>query len=156
MATPNYNTLLQSFWTPTLPSPEAADSPQSLNPEPSPDDIAQFLGDQLLWQETIPAQVGEAYPMPKSLPPALKQALTAQGFSHLYSHQLKALKAIRAGNDVILTPPTAAGKTLAAYVGILEGCLQQSYRCLSFYGLKALASDQNNKLQALINSRPLA
>ncbi|MDX2241578.1 MAG: DEAD/DEAH box helicase [Leptolyngbyaceae cyanobacterium bins.302] len=154
MATPNYNTLLQSFWNPTVPSSTVADNTESLNPKALPDDIAQFLGEQLLWQETIPAQVGELYPIPKSLPSALTQALTAQGFSHLYSHQFKALKAIRAGNDVILTPPTAAGKTLAAYIGILEGCLHQGYRCLSFYGLKALASDQNNKLSSLLKAMP--
>lgn len=61
---------------------------------------------------------------------------------------------MRAGRDVVLTPPTASGKTWDACVGILEGRMQRGDRCLSFYGLKALASDQNTKLNALLEQMP--
>ncbi|KAM3101054.1 DEAD/DEAH box helicase [Phormidesmis sp. 146-12] len=151
MPSPNYAALLQELWTPAA----TATEPEQSEPEILDDgDIFQFLGDQLLWQETIAAQSAEVHPLPKSLSTALKQALQAQGIETLYSHQRLALKAIRAGKDVVLTPPTASGKTWAAYVGILEGCMAMGDRCLSFYGLKALASDQNTKLNALLEQMP--
>jgi DEAD/DEAH box helicase domain-containing protein len=147
MPSPNYAALLQELWIPAATTAE----PKQSEPEILDDgDIFQFLGDQLLWQETIVAQAAKVHPLPKSLPTALKQALQSQGIETLYSHQRMALKAIRAGKDVVLTPPTASGKTWAAYVGILEGCMTRGDRCLSFYGLKALASDQNTKLNALL------
>lgn len=151
MPSPNYAALLQELWTPGA----TTTAPEQSEPEVFNDgDIFQFLGDQLLWQETIAAHSAEAYPLPKSLPIALKQTLQTQGIEMLYSHQRMALKAIRAGKDIVLTPPTASGKTWAAYVGILEGCMKRGDRCLSFYGLKALASDQNTKLNALLEQMP--
>lgn len=56
------------------------------------------------------------FPPPESwngcLPPALRDALTTLGISALYSHQVEAIKRIRAGEDVVLEAPTASGKTL--------------------------------------------
>ena len=99
MSTPNYGALLQSFWTPaTQPIPEDSSLSQTIEPA----DIAEFLGDDLLWQTTTTAQEPDLRDIPGDLPPELALALHEQGIDRLYSHQLKALQAIRAGKSLIL------------------------------------------------------
>lgn len=120
-----------------------------------PTELVDFLGEELLWQHAIPAQEADLSDIPANLPPDLIQALKAQGIQHLYSHQLKALQAIRKGKSLILTSPTASGKTLSAYPGMLEGCLNEGHRALAFYGLRALALDQFHKLSAFLSAMPL-
>ncbi|AFZ33527.1 MULTISPECIES: DEAD/DEAH box helicase [Cyanophyceae] len=150
MSTPNYGALLQSFWTPaTQPIPENS----SLSQTTEPADIAEFLGDDLLWQTTTKAQEPTLRDIPGDLPPELTNALHEQGINRLYSHQLKALQAIRAGKSLILTSPTASGKTLSIYPGMIEGCMQ-GHRALVFYGFKALAADQYNKVSSLLAKIP--
>jgi DEAD/DEAH box helicase domain-containing protein len=147
MTTPNYAALLQSFWTPPT-------SPILEYPDSKPTDILEFLADDLLWQQTIPAQNPDLKDIPTDLPSELIQALQAQGIKHLYAHQLKTLKAIRLGKSLILTSPTASGKTLSTYPGILEGCINEGHRAFAFYGLRALALDQFHKLSQLLATIP--
>jgi DEAD/DEAH box helicase domain-containing protein len=152
MSTPNYGALLQSFWTPaTQPIPEDSSLSQTQATEPA--DLAEFLGDDLLWQTTTTAQEPDLRDIPGDLPPELALALHEQGIARLYSHQLKTLQAIRAGKSLILTSPTASGKTLSVYPGIIEGCMQ-GHRALVFYGFKALAADQYNKVSSLLAKIP--
>ncbi|MBW4581967.1 MAG: DEAD/DEAH box helicase [Tildeniella nuda ZEHNDER 1965/U140] len=152
--TPNYGALLQSFWTP--PTTSIAESPDSTSDSPSePTDIIEFLGEDLLWQQTIPAQEPDLKEIPADLPPELVEALHAQGIHQFYSHQLKALQAMRAGKSLILTSPTASGKTLSTYPGILEGCVNAGHRALAFYGLRALALDQFHKISELLSGIPV-
>jgi DEAD/DEAH box helicase domain-containing protein len=121
----------------------------------APTGLVDFLGEDLLWQQTMPAQEADLSDIPADLPPELIQALKAQGIQHLYSHQLKALQTIRNGKSLILTSPTASGKTLSAYPGILEGCMDEGHRALAFYGLRALALDQFHKLSELLSTMPI-
>ena len=152
MSTPNYGALLQSFWTPaTQTIPENSSLSQTQTTEPA--DLAEFLGDDLLWQTTTTAQEPDLRDIPGDLPTELALALYEQGIDRLYSHQLKTLQAIRAGKSLILTSPTASGKTLSVYPGIIEGCMQ-GHRALVFYGFKALAADQYNKVSSLIAKIP--
>ena len=152
--TPNYGALLQSFWTP--PTTSIAENPDSTSDRPSePTDIIEFLGEDLLWQQTISAQEPDLKEIPADLPPELVEALHAQGIHQFYSHQLKALQAIRAGKSLMLTSPTASGKTLSTYPGILEGCMNEGYRALAFYGLRALALDQFHKISELLSAMPV-
>jgi DEAD/DEAH box helicase domain-containing protein len=53
MNTPNYSALLQSFWTP--PRTPITENSNSNNHPTEPTDIAEFLGEDLLWQQTISA-----------------------------------------------------------------------------------------------------
>jgi len=161
--TPNYGALLQSFWTP--PTASIAENPDSFSESPEerlrqlpsePTDIIEFLGEDLLWQQTIPAQEPDLRDIPVDLPPELVKALHTQEIHQFYSHQLKALQAIRAGKSLILTSPTASGKTLSTYPGILEGCMNEGYQALAFYGLRALALDQFHKISELLSVIPSA
>jgi DEAD/DEAH box helicase domain-containing protein len=120
--------------------------------ELTPVDLGALLSELTLWERTLPGQEADAAPIPSDLPKPLRRALRSQGITSLYSHQSKALTAIRKGCDVALTPPTASGKTLSAYIPILEGCLQQGDRAIAFYGMKALSADQSSKLNTLVES----
>jgi DEAD/DEAH box helicase domain-containing protein len=61
----------------------------------------------------------------------------------LYSHQCEAINAVRAGKNVILTTPTASGKTLAFNLPVFEMLENDAgARALYLYPTKALANDQ--------------
>jgi DEAD/DEAH box helicase domain-containing protein len=150
MHSPNYSRLLQNFLEPNpqpLPPTDFEDSHSAV-------DLVEFLGEELLFSETIPAQPPTLSKLPKSLPLSLRKALKASGITHLYSHQLETLEALREGKDVILSTTTASGKSLSAYLPILEGVLQHNYTALSLYGLKALTTDQEQKLSELVQFLP--
>ncbi|AIZ44592.1 hypothetical protein QR90_05030 [Deinococcus radiopugnans] len=76
--------------------------------------------------------------------------------SGLYLHQALSLHLIRAahdgGPDVILSTPTASGKTMAFLPGVLEGVLQQGGNALFLYPLRALASDQLRTLEGVLKA----
>lgn len=146
---PNYTALLHRFYAP----PTAAQEP-SADSEIPVEDLVELLTEQLIYQQTIPAQEPEFAPLPTSLPAHLTQALKAKGIEQLYSHQAKAYRAISKGQDVTITTTTASGKTYAAYLGILKGCMKHNYRCLAFYNLKALAGDQSEAIADLLSTIP--
>lgn len=62
---------------------------------------------------------------------------------HLYSHQTKTIEAVRRQENVILTTPTASGKTLGYILPILENLgVNANATSLFLYPTKALANDQ--------------
>jgi DEAD/DEAH box helicase domain-containing protein len=72
----------------------------------------------------------------------LESFLDQQGI-HLYSHQCEAINRIRSGKNVIITTPTASGKTLAFNLPVFESlALDQEARALYLYPTKALSNDQ--------------
>lgn len=68
-------------------------------------------------------------------------------FSEIYSHQLQSYQLLRDGQHVIITTPTASGKTGAFFPAIFER-LEQDPRAtaLFVYPLVALGQDQRDKL----------
>ncbi len=83
------------------------------------------------------------------LHPRIQGYLEEQGIT-LYRHQGETIAALRAGKDVIITTPTASGKTLAFNIPIFERMIEDDSACaLYIYPLKALANDQLGKLQSL-------
>ncbi len=61
----------------------------------------------------------------------------------LYSHQCEAVNRIRTGKNVIITTPTASGKTLAFNIPVFEGLEKNTKaRALYLYPTKALSNDQ--------------
>ncbi|HEX2253833.1 MAG TPA: DEAD/DEAH box helicase [Thermoanaerobaculia bacterium] len=98
----------------------------------------------------VPARGGTLDP---PLPPALAEALAARGVSGLWSHQTEALRAARAGRDVLVTTPTASGKSLVFQLPVLEEALAgRPGRALWLFPLKALGQDQLGKLVELAAS----
>ncbi|MFX1519407.1 MAG: DEAD/DEAH box helicase [Promethearchaeota archaeon] len=61
----------------------------------------------------------------------------------LYTHQAEAINEIRRGNDIIITTPTASGKTLAYALPIFEELWKdKTATALFLYPTKALSNDQ--------------
>ena len=103
------------------------------------------------WQ---PPSVGKLGQLNTPLPPVLQEAIEALGYG-LYEHQVEAIEALRQGDDLALTLPTAAGKSLCYSLPMLEaivearspeGSGQPAFRGLLVVPQRALATDQEAKL----------
>ncbi len=98
----------------------------------------------------LPPEPERAAELAPPLPERLAAALAARGLRHLWTHQVAAIDAVRAGENVLVTTPTASGKSLVFQVPVLEEALAGGPgRALFLYPLKALAQDQRAKLEAL-------
>ncbi len=99
---------------------------------------------QVTYTTSLPPQA--ATPGKSVLPPPLAAYLASRGIT-LYRHQADVIEGLHAGRDVILTTPTASGKTLAFNLPVFETMLADPHACaLYLYPLKALANDQRKKL----------
>ncbi len=71
------------------------------------------------------------------------ESLKRLGIERLYKHQVESLNAIRKGKNVLLSTPTASGKSVVFYLAILDKLRKNSdAKTLIVYPLKALARDQ--------------
>ncbi len=119
--------------------------------------IAQSLldGEKLTAVEITPASPEEAEPLPLDLPQVLRYALMTIGINALWSHQYASLQALRQGGDIVLSTPTASGKTLAFLLPILETCLlNPRATALFIFPLKALAVDQLRQIHDILDNVP--
>ena len=66
----------------------------------------------------------------------------------LYQHQEEAIREFRKGNNVLVTVPTASGKTLIAYSAIYEK-FQKKQISIYIVPLKALAMEKYEELRKL-------
>jgi DEAD/DEAH box helicase domain-containing protein len=89
-------------------------------------------------------------PFPDGLDPRLKAVLVARGVEAPYTHQADAIAHALAGHHVVITTPTASGKTLCYNVPVLQSILQDpAARALYLFPTKALAQDQLAELDRL-------
>lgn len=83
----------------------------------------------------------------KELPDPIKKYVLNKGI-RLYTHQCDAIEKLRAGRNVIITTPTASGKTLAFTIPVFEILYSnKSATALYVYPTKALSNDQLKGLQ---------
>ncbi|MGH2921893.1 MAG: DEAD/DEAH box helicase [Gaiellaceae bacterium] len=109
-----------------------------------------LLGEELAYLATEPAREARSVPLPEDLPPAVRDALAAQGIDSLYEHQAEVWHAARRGEHVIVTTGTASGKTLAFNLPVLAALAEDpKQRTLYLYPTKALAQDQVRGLGGL-------
>ena len=110
--------------------------------------INAFLNNKTMKQQLVHHKIYEAqdpcFAMPlHELSPLIQKALLKRGITKLYSHQAKAINTIRQGKNLVITSPTASGKSLVYTIPILEKYLQDtSSHALYLFPLKALARDQ--------------
>ncbi len=91
------------------------------------------------------------------LHPSLQSCLETSGLFPLYSHQVQAINAARAGSNVFIVTPAASGKTLGYNVPVLDRMLSHKRsRALYLFPTKALAQDQLRGLKELIARLPPA
>ncbi|MHA2075116.1 MAG: DEAD/DEAH box helicase, partial [Candidatus Hodarchaeales archaeon] len=105
--------------------------------------------DQIIFKKetaAIPAQYGE---LDFNLEPQLTSWMNEKDLK-LYSHQAKALNAINKGENVVVTTPTASGKTLIFSLAVANSLIRRrNTSALFLYPTKALANDQLKKLEDL-------
>lgn len=76
---------------------------------------------QLAHVETIPARQAVYGELSRPLPGPVVRALAAAGIERLYSHQVEAVDAVRAGRNVVVVTGTASGNP--AIVDDACGCM---------------------------------
>ena len=109
----------------------------------SPDEIVTAV-------RRMPAADARYAPVPEGIDPRLVQALGSRGIQELYTHQAAAVAHALAGDSVVVTTPTASGKTLCYNIPVLNAILRDpSSRALYLFPTKALAQDQLAELDRL-------
>ncbi len=108
------------------------------------------LAGEVVHIEHLPARPARLAAPDPPLPAALVRALAAQGVERLYSHQAQALSVVRGGRDVVVSTPTASGKSLIYALPVLEHLMARpGARALMLFPLKALEQDQMTALNSL-------
>jgi DEAD/DEAH box helicase domain-containing protein len=98
----------------------------------------------------MPAADGRYAPVPPGVDARLAEALAGRGITRLYTHQAAAVSHALAGESVVVTTPTASGKTLCYNIPVLNAILRDSStRALYLFPTKALAQDQLAELDRL-------
>src|SRR2546430_6134115 len=98
----------------------------------------------------LPARDAQYAAFPDAIDPQLRAVLEARGIDRLYTHQTDAVEHALAGRHVVITTPTASGKTLCYNAPVLSTILQDpSARALYLFPTKALAQDQLAELHEL-------
>jgi DEAD/DEAH box helicase domain-containing protein len=94
----------------------------------------------------------EYAPFPEALDERLVRVLGGRGIEQFYTHQAAAVSHTLAGRNVVITTPTASGKTLCYNAPVLSAILKDpSARALYLFPTKALAQDQLAELHELAN-----
>src|SRR5574340_1480958 len=84
---------------------------------------------------------------------SIRQVLTDRGITEFYSHQAKAIEAIRQGENVLLMTPTASGKSLVYNIPVLEAVIEHpEEKALYIFPMKGLEQDQLKALKELANA----
>jgi DEAD/DEAH box helicase domain-containing protein len=108
------------------------------------------LGPQIVHAAFLPPHLERFGELDPPLPPALAGALARGGVDRLWSHQAEGLAAVRERRDVLITTPTASGKSLVFQLPALaEAVAGGPGRGLFLFPLKALGQDQRGKLRRL-------
>ncbi|MCE9579423.1 MAG: DEAD/DEAH box helicase [Deltaproteobacteria bacterium] len=114
-------------------------------------DLSRFPG-RVIATRTIPAREAITAPIPGALHPALRETLEQRGIARLYSHQIEAFEAARAGQNVVVTTGTASGKSLAYLLPVMQSVLDDpAARTLLLFPTKALTQDQLRGVLGLVD-----
>ena len=123
-------------------------------------DVSSFLDDvtalpwyrdQIVHREDIPPRTQTYADLESPLNPGLQRTLESLGIHSLYSHQAEAINAARRRENVIVSTPSASGKSLCYHLPVLDSLLEdRGSRALFLFPTKALTQDQSNSMASLI------
>ncbi len=82
-----------------------------------------------------------------ALDPQIQKLLIHQGIKDLYPPQIDALPYVLRGEHVVLSLPTAAGKSLVAYLAIIQHLRNKGGKALYIVPLRALAREKYEDLK---------
>ena len=107
------------------------------------------IGPQIIYHRYLPHQEAH-YGQITTLSPAMTHLFQEANIKNLYSHQTEAIGKIKKGKDIVVSTPTASGKSLIYNVGVIETIINKpSARALYIFPLKALEQDQLKNLHDL-------
>lgn len=107
-------------------------------------------GNITAWKR-IPAREAAFAPWPESLSTTLREAYEHRGIEQLYTHQTEAYHHVTSGRNVVVTTPTASGKTLCYNLPVLDAIIKDSSsRAIYLFPTKALGQDQVAELQDVV------
>ncbi len=87
---------------------------------------------------------------PGAYSPEIQNILAALNINALYMHQHNSIASIRSGRHIVVSTPTASGKTLIYNLPVLERILARpDSRAMYLFPLKALAQDQLRTFEAM-------
>jgi DEAD/DEAH box helicase domain-containing protein len=108
------------------------------------------LGQQVVHHEELDEQPAAFGQNRIDWPRTLEEALKQMGIEALYQHQVSATDAVRRGENVIVSTPTASGKSLIYNLPVFEQIMRApESTALYLFPLKALAQDQLRAIQEL-------
>ena len=122
-------------------------------------DVAGFLrdmqalpgyGGQIAHVRSLPEREPAYGELREPLSAPILGALRRAGIESLYSHQAEAIDAVRDGHNVIVSTPSASGKSLCYDLPVLDALTRdRSARALFLFPTKALARDQSRGIAEL-------
>lgn len=112
------------------------------------------MGHQVAYHMVLPGNKSVWAETEKPLPVEIKNIMNASGIRKLYKHQAIAVDFIREGHHVVVSTPTASGKTIIYNIPVIEKYINnQNTKALYIFPLKALAQDQLRNLNDI--TKPL-
>jgi len=110
-----------------------------------------FLADGFTAWHRIPPREAVYADWPEGVEPDLRSAYEERGITKLYTHQSRAYEYASSEQDVVITTPTASGKTLCYNLPVLDAIQKDpSSRAVYLFPTKALGQDQVAELQEIM------
>ena len=103
--------------------------------------------DLIIYRKTIPGRAAEYADFPENLHPDIKDFLVSRKIGQLYTHQAETYQKAAEGKNLVITTPTASGKSLCFFLPVIDAILKDPLtRALFVYPTTALAADQYRAL----------
>lgn len=114
------------------------------------------FGGGVVFEKTIEPKLADTASLDIIESQIIRDAIEDMGIENLYSHQAESYQKIRNGEDVLITTPTASGKSLCYNLPIIEEMYHnRNINALYFFPLKALGHDQKRALDEFLSNIPL-
>ena len=110
----------------------------------------------LVAERPVPGREGKYRDFPTGLDSRITNALRARGINSLYTHQAAAFEAAQTHKAVVVSTPTASGKSFCFHLPVLQRLgSDESARAIYLYPTKALSRDQEASLRTFMGEAGL-
>jgi len=112
---------------------------------------SEDLGPQIVFHRYLPSR-DPRYDERRIFSSDMLRLLKRCKTERLYTHQIEAIQQLREGKDILVSTPTASGKSLIYNLPVIEQILREpAMRALYIFPLKALEQDQLKNLYDFIS-----